>query len=277
MKTHFSLLLFGSFAAISQMSHAAVFIADFSGLAGNDPLVPNAGPAYGGWSQSELNGVDSGDEYPLAYGHSIETAPGVAVGAYNSIPENDTFYIEHAVGGALVGTTMTLTFALDHIDISPDDNPRNTFEIGAYTSGGDNLFSFVAEATVDPTQWNVLYRIGAAGSNISISNAHSIALGQITDMTVTFAASGADAIFNISLSDGTTTFGISDTMTGMADADFDAFRVSMLKVPGTTPPDFDSYGTNFIAIADLQIIPEPGSAALLGLAAGVLMLRRWRS
>ena len=285
MKNHFFLLLFGSFAAVSSVSHAALFSADFSGLAANDPLVPNVGGAYGGWTQNELNAQDVDGEYPLAYGHAIETAPGVfsdgvAVGAYNAIPTADTFHIDHAFGGALVGTTISLSFALDD-PAAGMGYPQNTFEIGAYSSTG-NLFSFVAGATSDPAVWNMYYRIGS-GSNQSVSSNFALALGQIASMTLSFTGSGADALFNLSVTglrdsnNQLVTVTKDGTMTRMATETFDDFRVSMLKVPGTTPGDVDSYGTNFIAIADLQVVPEPGSAALLGLAAGAVMLRRRRA
>jgi hypothetical protein len=280
MKNQFFLLLFGSFAAVSSVSHAALFSADFSGLAGNDPLVPNVGGAYGGWTQSELNSEDVDGEYPLAYGHSIETAPGVfsdgvAVGAFNAIPTADTFHIDHAFGGGLVGTTISLSFALDDPEAGMG-YPQNTFEIGAYSTSSGNLFSFVAGATIDPTIWNMYYRIGS-GSNQLISADYALTSGGIASMTLSFTGSGADALFNLEVLGGLVPVTASSTMTGMATENFDDFRVSMLKVPGTTAGDLDSYGTNFIAIADLQIIPEPGSAALLGLAAGVLMLRRRRA
>ena len=279
MKNQFFLLLFGSFAAVSSVSHAALFSADFSGLAGNDPLVPNVGVAYGGWTQSELNAQDVDGEYPLAYGHSVETSPGVfsngvAIGAYNAIPAADTFHIDHAFGGALVGTTISLSFVLDD-PAAGMGYPQNTFEIGAYSNSG-NLFSFVAGATSDPAVWNMYYRIGS-GSNQSISSDFALTSGGIASMTLSFTSSGADALFNLEVHDGASTTTASGTMSRMATETFDDFRVSMLKVPGTTPGDLDSYGTNFIAIAEIQIVPEPSSAALLGLAAGVVMLRRRRA
>ena len=285
MKNHFFLLLFGSFAAVSSVSHAALFSADFSGLAGNDPLVPNVGVAYGGWTQSEPNYSDVDGELPLAYGHAIETTPGVfsngvAIGAYNAIPISDTFHIDHAFGGALVGTTISLSFVLDD-PAAGMGYPQNTFEIGAYSNSG-NLFSFVAGATSDPTVWNMYYRVGS-GSNQSVSSDFALSLGQISTMTLNFTGSGADALFNLSVigpRDATgqlVTVTKAGTMSRMATETFDDFRVSMLKVPGTTAGDPESYGTNFIAIAEMQIVPEPSSAALLGLAAGMLMLRRRRA
>lgn len=287
MKTHFYLLLFGSFTAVSSMSHAALFSLDFSGLAGNEPLVPNAGQAYDGWTQSELNAEDLDGEYPLAYGHSIETAPGVlsngvAIGAYNTIPGADTFHIDHAFGGALIGTTTSLSFALDRYELGDDElgvpfvNPQNTFEIGAYSTSRGNLFSFVASASSDPTVWNMYYRIGS-GSNQLVSSDFALQSGQVATMTLNFTGSGADALFNLEVIGVNMTVNASGTMSGMATETFDTFRLSMLKVPGTTAGTDDSYGSNYIAIAEMQIVPEPSSAALLGLAAGVVMLRRRRA
>ena len=288
MKTHFYLLLFGSFTAVSTVSHAALFIPEFSGLAENAPLVPNAGVAYDGWTQSETNFEDVDGELPFAYGHSVETAPGVAqpgvsLGAFNAIPLGNTVHIGHAVGGALVGTSTSLSFALDRFDLGEDEfgvpfvNPQNTFEIGAYSTSSGNLFSFVAGATIDPNVWNMYYRIGT-GSNQSFSADFALSLGQVSTMTLSFTASGADALFNLSVigpRDATgqiITVTKDGVMTGMATETFDELRVSMLKVPGTTAGTEESYGTNSITI-----IPEPGSAALLGLAAGVVMLRRRRA
>lgn len=289
MKTHFYLLLFGSFTAASTVSHAALFIPNFSGLANNAPLVPNDGGAYDGWTQSEMNYEDvEVGEQPFAYGHSVETAPGVtyqgvSLGAYNAIPTADTLHIDHTVGGNLVGTSTSLSFALDRFDLGDDEfgvpyvNPQNTFEIGAYSTSSGNLFSFVAGATSDPTVWNMYYRIGS-GSNQLVSSDFALALGQVATMTLSFTGSGADALFNLSVigpRDETgqlITVTKDGVMTGMATETFDDFRVSMLKVPGTTAGENDSYGTNSITI-----IPEPGSAALLGLAAGVVMLRRRRA
>jgi hypothetical protein len=288
MKTHFNLLLFGSFTAASTVSHAALFSPDFSGLADNAPLVSNGGVAYDGWTQSELNPEDVDGEYPLAYGHSVEMAPGVvyqgvSLGAYNAIPSGDTLHIDHAVGGDLVGATISLSFVLSRFELGDDEfgvpyvNPQNTFEIGAYSTSGGNLFSFVAGATIDPTVWNMYYRVGS-GSNQLVSNDYAISLGQVSTMTLSFTGSGADALFNLSVigpRDETgqlITVTKNGTMTGMATETFDDFRVSMLKDPGTTAGEPDSYGTNSITI-----IPEPGSAALLGLAAGVVMLRRRRA
>ena len=287
MKTHFYWLLFGSFAAVSTVSHAALFIPNFSGLAENAPLVPNDGVAYDGWTQSELNYVDPVDgELPFAYGHSVETAPGVfqqgvQLGAYNAIPSADTLHIERAIGTPLVGTSTSLSFALIRFDLGVDGdgvpyvNPQNTFEIGAYsTSGestsGENLFPFVAAATSDPDVWNMYYRIGN-GSNQALSGDFALQLEQVATMTLSFTGSGANALFNLSVTTGNTTVTDSGLMTGMATETFDTLRVSMLKVPGTTAGTEDSYGTNSIVI-----VPEPGSAALLGLAAGLLMLRRQR-
>jgi hypothetical protein len=283
MKTHFYCLLFGFFTAVSTVSHAAIFALDFSELAENAPLVPNDGVAYDSWTQSELNYVDPVDgELPFAYGHSVETAPGVfqkgvQLGAYNAIPSGDTLHIERAVGAPLVGTSTSLSFALIRFDLGLDEfgdpyvNPQNTFEIGAYSTSGGNLFSFVAAATIDPTVWNMHYRIGT-GSNQLLSNNFALALEQVATMTLSFTGSGADAFFNLSVTTGNTTVTDSGLMTGMATETFDTLRVSMLKVPGTTAGTEDSYGTNSIVI-----VPEPGSAALLGLAAGLLMLRRRRA
>jgi hypothetical protein len=289
MKTHFYLLLFGSFTAASTVSHAALFSPDFSGLADNAPLVSNVGGAYGGWTQSELNSEDVDGEYPLAYGHSVEMAPGVvyqgvSLGAYNAIPTGDTLHIDHAVGGDLVGATISLSFVLSRFELVDEAgellldefgvalvNPQNTFEIGAYSTSGGNLFSFVAGATIDPTTWNMYYRVGS-GSNQLVSSNYAISLGQVATMTLSFTGSGADALFNLEVLGGLVPVTASGTMTGMATENFDDFRVSMLKVPGTTAGSEDSYGTNSITI-----VPEPGSAALLGLAAGVLMLRRRRA
>ena len=289
MKNHFCLLLFGSFTAVSSVSHAALFSPYFSGLADNAPLVPNVGGAYDGWTQSETNYADDDGEYPFAYGHSVETAPGavyqgVSLGAYNAIPSGETLHIDRAVGGALVGTTISLSFALDRFELGEDEfgvpyvNPQNTFEIGAYSTSSGNLFSFVAGATSDPTVWNMYYRVGS-GSNQLVSSDYALALGQVATMTLTFTGSGVnDAYFNLSVigpRDETgqlITVTKNGTMTGMATETFDDFRVSMLKAPGTTAGEPDSYGTNSITI-----VPEPGSAALLGLAAGVVMLRRRRA
>jgi uncharacterized protein YxjI len=287
MKTHFYLLLFGSFTAVSTVSHAALFTPYFVGLADDAPLVPNGGVAYDGWTQSEMNPEDVDGEHPLAYGHSVEMAPGVvyqgvSLGAYNSIPSGDTLHIDHAVGGDLVGATISLSFVLDRYELGDDEfgvpyvNPQNTFEIGAYSTSSGNLFSFVAGATIDPTVWNMYYRIGD-GDNQLISADYALTSGQVATMTMTFTAvSVADAFFNLSVvglgDGGNKTITASGTMTGMATETFDDFRVSMLKVPGTTAGTEESYGTNSITI-----IPEPGSAALLGLAAGVVMLRRRRA
>lgn len=282
MKTHFYCLLFGSFAAISTVSHAALFIPDFSGLAENAPLVPNAGGAYDGWTQSEANYEDVDGELPFAYGHTVETEPGVfqkgvSLGAYNAIPSEDTLYIGHAVGAPLVGTSTILSFVLNRFDLGVDEfgfpfvNPQNTFEIGAYSTSNGNLFSFVAGATSDPTVWNMYYRIGA-GSNELLSNDFALQLGQVATMTLSFTGSGEDALFNLSVIGEGMTVTKNGTMTGMANENFDTLRVSMLKVPGTTAGDVDSYGTNSIVI-----VPEPSSAALLGLAAGLVMLRRRRA
>jgi hypothetical protein len=295
MKTHFYLLLFGSFTAVSTVSHAALFTPYFVGLADDAPLVPNGGVAYDGWTQSEMNPEDDDGEHPLAYGHSVEMAPGVvyqgvSLGAYNSIPSGDTLHIDHAVGGDLVGATISLSFLLSRFELVDEAgellldefgvalvNPQNTFEIGAYSTSGGNLFSFVAGATIDPTVWNMYYRVGS-GSNQLVSSNYAISLGQVSTMTLSFTGSGADALFNLSVigpRDETgqlITVTKNGTMTGMATETFDDFRVSMLKAPGTTAGEPDSYGTNSITI-----VPEPGSAALLGLAAGVVMLRRRRA
>lgn len=282
MKTHFYWLLFGSFTAVSTVSHAAVFSPDFSGLADNAPLVSNGGVAYDGWTQSEMNPEDVDGEYPLAYGHSVEMAPGVvyqgvSLGAYNAVPTGDTLHIDHAVGGDLVGATISLSFVLDRFELGEDEfgvpyvNPQNTFEIGAYSTSSGNLFSFVAGATIDPTIWNMYYRVGS-GSNQLISSNYALSTGQVATMTLSFAGSGADALFNLSVIGEGMSVTKDGVMTGMATETFDDFRVSMLKVPGTTAGEYDSYGTNSITI-----IPEPGSAALLGLAAGVVMLRRRRA
>ena len=289
MKTHFYLLLFGSFTAVSTVSHAALFTPYFVGLADDAPLVSNGGVAYGGWTQSELNSEDVDGEYPLAYGHSVEMAPGVvyqgvSLGAYNAIPTGDTLHIDHAVGGDLVGATISLSFVLSRFELVDEAgellldefgvalvNPQNTFEIGAYSTSGGNLFSFVAGATIDPTTWNMYYRVGS-GSNQLVSSNYAISLGQVATMTLSFTGSGADALFNLEVLGGLVPVTASGTMTGMATENFDDFRVSMLKVPGTTAGSEDSYGTNSITI-----VPEPGSAALLGLAAGVVMLRRRRA
>lgn len=282
MKTHFYWLLLGSFAAVSTVSHAALFSPDFSGLADNAPLVSNGGVAYDGWSQSEMNPEDVDGEHPLAYGHSVETAPGVvyqgvSLGAYNAVPTGDTLHIDHAVGGDLVGATISLSFVLDRFELGEDEfgvpyvNPQNTFEIGAYSTSSGNLFSFVAGATIDPTVWNMYYRVGS-GSNQLISSNYALSTGQVATMTLSFAGSGADALFNLSVIGEGMSVTKDGVMTGMATETFDDFRVSMLKVPGTTAGEYDSYGTNSISI-----IPEPSSAALLGLAAGVVMLRRRRA
>jgi hypothetical protein len=282
MKTHFYCLLFGFFTAVSTVSHAALFIPNFSGLADNAPLVPNAGVAYDGWTQSEPNYEDVDGELPFAFGHSVETTPGVfqqgvALGAYNAIPLADTLHIGHAVGGPLVGTSTSLSFALIRFDLGVDEfgdpyvNPQNTFEIGAYSTNSGNLFSFVAAATSDPDVWNMYYRIGT-GSNQVFSNNFALALEQVATMTLSFTGSGADAFFNLSMIGEGISVTQNGVMTGMANETFDTLRVSMLKVPGTTAGDADSYGTNSIVI-----VPEPSSAALLGLAAGLLMLRRQRA
>jgi hypothetical protein len=289
MKTHLYLLLFGSFTAVSTVSHAALFSPYFVGLADNAPLVPNDGVAYDGWTQSEMNPEDDDGEYPLAYGHSFEMAPGVvyqgvSLGAYNAIPTADTLHIDHAVGGNLVGATISLNFVLNRFELVDDEgvllldelgvpymNPQNTFEIGAYSTSSGNLFSFVAGATTDPTVWNMYYRVGS-GSNQLVSSNYALSPGQIATMTLSFTGSGADALFNLSLISGGMTVTKDGVMTGMATETFDDFRLSMLKVPGTTAGEPDSYGTNSITI-----VPEPGSAALLGLAAGLLVLRRRRA
>lgn len=301
MKTHFYLLLFGSFAAVSSVSHAALFTYSptFDGLGANAPLVPNSGvaysDAYGVWTQSESNDTDVNGEYPFAYGHSVvvEGVPyqGVSLGAYNAIPAGDTLHIDHAVGSTLHDTKVLLSFALDRYELGNDEfgvayaNPQNTFEIGAYSDSGGNLLSFVAGATIDPTVWNMYYRIGN-GSNQSLSSDFALQAGQVSSMTLDFLQSGADMLFNLSVigprdaSGQLITVTKSGTMAGMANETFDKLRVSMLKVEGTTAPNDDSYGTNAITISNYIAalpVPEPGSAALLCLAAGVLMLRRRRA
>lgn len=269
MKKHFAFLLGGALLGAISSSQAAIF-ANFSGLGSGDPL-----DGYDGWTQSEANpAVDS----PIAYGQAVDSVAGAAVGGWFATPEADSFYSQHTVALPFADSTLTMTFTVGR-DALVDPTVQNSFEIGAYNSGGTNLFSFVLGSSIDPDIWNMYYRTGA-GSNILLTSTRAVDIDQITTMTLGFSVNGSNTDFDMSLVSGTLeTLNFNGTLTGLTSESFDNLRVSMLKVPGTDPMEdpFDAYGTNYIAFNGVEVVPEPSSWMVLGLTAGALLVRRRRA
>ncbi|MCF7733912.1 MAG: PEP-CTERM sorting domain-containing protein [Akkermansiaceae bacterium] len=278
MKYRTLLCIAGSLLAVTASSSAAGFIEDFSGLNNGDALVPTGTSGYNGWTQTEANWVDPdfpADSYPIAWGQTVVADKGVAVGGWFSTPEEDSFSIQHSVGIPLIGGSVGMTFTVGR---DPSiDSIQNTFEIGAFNGGGSNLFSFGLEPTGDPDAWNMYYTTGTGG-NINLSTTNAVALNQVTDMDLTFSQNGFDTDFALALATLSGTLNYNGTLTGLVGEDLDSVRISMLKVPGTDPvtDPFDAYGTNFVAVSNLVVIPEPGSLMLLGLTVGASLLGRRR-
>ena len=280
MKNRILFALGSSLLLSLSSSHAAIF-ANFSGLANGDALVPSGtGPGYDGWTQTEANPAALS---PISYGQAVAGTPGVAVGGQYATPEADSFQIQHTVVLPFANSSTTATFTVGRAIADP---VQNSFEIGVYGSGNANLFSLVIGRTGDPDTWNMFYRTGA-GSDILLSSTYAISTDQVTNMTLNFTANGSDVDFDLTLVSGATTLNFNSAssgvdaltpLTGLASDTYDSLRVSMLHVPGTDPitEPFDAYGTNYIALTDIQAVPEPASLLLSSLAGGALLLRRRR-
>ena len=273
----------GIFFLAAATAHAGWYFSDFSGLANDldDPTPAGALNGYGGWNQSEANVAANS---PLSWGQSVDGADGAALGGFYATPNASSMNVSQSIGLpfavdalAPVPSQISMTFTIGR-DAGVDPFVQNTFEVGAY-QGSSNLFSVVFQRNdVDQNVWEVFYR-GGGGTNTTLSNA--VVLDNFYTLTMGFTKDNADANFSLALSNlsNSMTVGTSGVLAGLGNSTIDSLRVSMLQVPGEdlVADPFSAYGTNYLAFTDVAVIPEPGSVALLSLAAGALFLRRRRA
>lgn len=262
--------------------HAVGYVADFSGLALEQPL-----DGIDGWTQSEPN-YDDGDVYPWAYGSSIDGDPAASIGGYynTDAPANNEFYIAHTVS-LFGGVDLELNFTIT--DSSPFEfegvmygAERNRFSIGFHNAGGDEVFSLIFDPNVDfenpdpvtnpANDWNV------SSSSYGVQTAATMAVveGGLVSLHMHLRPIGGILTFYYALTAPGSTPSVQGTLPGLIDQDFAELRVGM-----TTTDDGlgngESFGTNFLTFEGVVVtIPEPSSLLLCSLALGGFVLRRKR-
>lgn len=232
---------------------------------------------------SDVNGQDgwtinnTSDQYSFVYptlpgyGNGINLGDASAVTMTPSV--SSTVTLSHPYAGQMGGITLAFDFAI--IDsYAPGFYNRDSFEV-SLTSGATTLlgimFSPVVATPGDPSldvgAWNVNY-ISAYGSG-------TLNLQYFKNNDYLFllecVPNGANTDFTLTLTGGNA---LSDTKTlsGLDPASLtDQFNINWANVPG------NDFGSNYIALDNLNIVPEPTSSLLLCLAGMGLVSRRKRA
>ena len=259
------------------------YYSNFTGLSNGDPLIPgNTNPGFDGWVQSEINqdppGSFTPDDAPLAYGQPVNGTPGLTLSGSYGTSVNDSVNVSHTINLPLGGISTNMSFTVGR---DTADSVQNSFEIGAYDGGGNNLFSFVIDRTSNIDIWKMFYRVGNGSKTaFTFTNSLGIDLDSLYDLSFSVAANGD---LNLVV-DPATGAPVSQTLTGTglnASSTYSSLKVSMLKVPGTDPiaDPFAAYGINGISFTNVvvDVVPEPTSILLCSLGVGAFLIRRRRA
>lgn len=260
---------------------AAVYVSDFTGLADDQNL-----NGFDSWAVSPTVGDDSGD--PVAYGANVGGVRGFQVGGALDAPTagpGPTITASRSLTGiSLVSagpqpTVLMTNFALvDSLGFSE----RNDYSISLW-DGGTELFtiSFAAVAS-DPSGMDDSWSVGFGSSALGPVSGANFGIAEYDDggtplddsdddglhtLSVTFIGSGADVNFY-----ATITGAGSNTWTGKLNG-LSAANVTEIRV-GSNLGAETSWGDGVMGISGLNVIPEPSSALLVGVAALGLLRRR---
>jgi hypothetical protein len=264
-------------AALLGSSEAAVYTMDLSGAPAQSPM-----DGVDGWVQSEANYVD-GEVYPRAFVHQLGTSAALALGGYydsEAPTAGPGIDISHQVSGlGFNASSLALDFSL--VDSDPFDADRNQFSIGFFDSSGDELISLVfrpnsQSATPDLTTatWNMYVSSGGVlGSSFGgVFEGDAISGGVYSLSLMTVPTGGGGVGYNINVSTPLGSQGTSGTLAGLGGEAVDSVRLGWLEDGSET------FGTNFLAVANLVVaVPEPSSALLCLGAMLPLALRRRRA
>ena len=259
---------------------AAVYVSDFTGL-GDDANLHG----FDSWSVSPTVGDDFGD--PVAYGAEVGGVRGFQVGGALDAPTagpGPTITASRSLTGiSLVSagpqpTVLMTNFAL--VD-SLGFTERNDYSISLY-DGATELFtiSFAAVAS-DPAGMDDSWSVGFGSSNLGPVSGANWGIAEYDDngtpstgddtglhtLSVTFIGSGADVNFYATITgSGSNTW--SGKLNGLSAASVTEIRV------GSNLGAETSWGDGVMGVSGLNVIPEPSSALLVGVAALGLLRRR---
>lgn len=194
--------------------------------------------------------------------------------ADNFMPTLPTVNLAHSYGERLVssdnvGTSVTFNFGLE--DSTAEFPNRDTFGISLTTTGGANIFSVTyTPYAPNPGVWSVSYTVGAGPS---VYTGWGLQAGPYSnDFDLQFAAAGSTTTYSLTINDhtwtGTTAFSPSTVI--------NTFGVSWTPLMDPTIHP-DQAGYNGFIFDNLEIIPEPSSALLFGMAGLGLAMRRRRA
>lgn len=248
-------------------AQGATFLEDFSGLIAGTPGDPLN--AYNGWTQSESNPTGPGGG-PLAFGFTANSSTVAAIGVSEAVPTGNSFTVSHSLNTPLAGSTLSTTFIIIDSDLTFPD--RNDYSIGIF-AGLTNLFSLELEAADQnpPTGSGAQWYISVPGASpelftVGFENG-------IYNLTVDFVQNLANVDYTVNLvnANNTTPFSTSGTIFGGAAFTIDSFQV------GTSVGSGTDWGSGFIAIDNVAVVPEASSFVLLGMAALGMASRRRRN
>jgi hypothetical protein len=241
---------------------------------------------FNGYSTSpsdDVNGQDgwtinnTADQYSFVYPTLANQGNGINLGdasVVDVLPPVSPVTLSHAYTGQMGGLTLAFDFAI--IDsYAAGFYHRDNFGI-SLTNGSTNLLSIIftpqiptpSDPTVSDTNgaWDVDYSSAYGSGTLNMTffetNQYQFLLECV--------ANGANTDFTLSLTGGNTR---SDTKTLSLDpsALADQFNINWAKVGS------NAYGSNYIALDNLAIVPEPSSALLLCLAGLGFVARRKRA
>ena len=268
-----SFLAFLVLSGISPLALGSVYVSNFSGATNGDPF-----DGVDGWVQSE---ADNDPESPKSWigPHAGQNAGNI--GPYYDTPAGTSYNVSRTIGGGLVGTSLLMRFGVQ--DSTTAWPSRNNFYIKV-ADGGTNIFSLVFSATTqtgdydnpaDPsniatsnTQWDMTWTTGVSTS----SEFGGIMEDGSYTLNLAFVQNGSDVNFTLFIDgEGANDYTIgSTTLSGIStSAAFGKLEVGAVKGAA-------DWGDNFFAFRSVEVIPEPGSIALLGLGTLGLLARRRR-
>ena len=297
-----NLLAFLAAAAIAPVTHASVYVSDWSGASSGDyPLgefVAEDGPQSGstvagidGWVQSEPNhwSVDAcpgGCYNPLSWVSPLNGGLAGTVGTYYTAPEetSDCFWVSQTINQPLSsGNWLGMRFGIQ--DSTTDYPSRNDFGISAVDATGDVIWALTFTPSTqtgdyddwqnpgDPATANTTWLMSVT-SDFSYTAPDPNPFAAVYEdgeyeMYFSYAPNGSDVDYTVHIVGGQSTeWTESGTITGVASETF-----AELRVGSCLGDDATDWGDNFFTFT---AIPEPASLALFGLGALGLLARRRR-
>jgi hypothetical protein len=285
MSKKIKLTLAAASLMVALPASAAIYTADFSGLADGATL-----NGHLGWSVSPPLGADVPDV--LAYGAAVNGDRGFQLGTALDAPADSTIVANRAgiSGIAFVSTgaqptVFSTNFALvDSTGVAPFGTHRVSYNISLY-GGSTELFTVsfspnnntpagmddawgVSFASSQPISYSGLPYLVGEYDDFGTPGDVSDDVG-IHNLTATFTQGVGSAVnFSVTIA-GATSNTWTGTIQNLALAPLNTVQVGSTRT-------VDGWGDGVIAIQGLSIVPEPSSALLVGLA-GLGLLRRRRT